>query len=244
MNSHEVFIHIRQGCFVGTGAIVRLPQCQWSKPDGYGKISQCITTTKHSKAKTVCVFLGIYCIFVLICMFSDKACSLICRAWLCYTHMCTFLPLLSLPWPKTIGMDLNRSMQSPGKITVPHSVTIMCDALMALGNEESTSYLLGFQTTHVKGGSRSSHLFFTIKATCPGCAWFDWDTQVCIQAIGTRDVSSKWVNKYAFDSELSPLSTSAKTGAQQVTCSFPVLESNSCIWIWNAWVKYLFWGDS
>ena len=61
MNSHEVFIHIHQGCFAGTGAIVRLPQCQWSKTDGYGKISQCITTTKHSKAKTVCVFLRIYC---------------------------------------------------------------------------------------------------------------------------------------------------------------------------------------
>ena len=62
MNSHEVFIYIHQGCFAGTGAIVRLPQCQWSKPDGYGKISQCIITTKHSKAKTVCIFLGIYCI--------------------------------------------------------------------------------------------------------------------------------------------------------------------------------------
>ena len=37
MNSHEVFIHIHQGCFAGTGAIVRLPQCQWSKPDGYEK---------------------------------------------------------------------------------------------------------------------------------------------------------------------------------------------------------------
>ena len=47
------------GCFTGTGAIARLPQCQWSKPDGYAKISQCITTTKHSKAKTVCIFLGI-----------------------------------------------------------------------------------------------------------------------------------------------------------------------------------------
>ena len=66
MNSHEVFIHIHQGCFAGTGAIVRLPQCQWSKPDGYGKISQCITTTKHSKAKTVCIFLGIYCMCFLI----------------------------------------------------------------------------------------------------------------------------------------------------------------------------------
>ena len=66
MNSREVFIHIHQGCFAGTGAIVRLPQCQWSKPDGYGKISQCITTTKHSKAKTVCIFLGIYCILTII----------------------------------------------------------------------------------------------------------------------------------------------------------------------------------
>ena len=55
MNSHEVFIHIHQGCFAGTGAIVRLPQCQWSKPDGYGKISQCITTTKQ---KTCAYFLG------------------------------------------------------------------------------------------------------------------------------------------------------------------------------------------
>ena len=61
MNSHEVFIHIHQGCFAGTGTIVRLPQCQWNKPDGYGIISQCITTTKHSKANTVCIFLGIYC---------------------------------------------------------------------------------------------------------------------------------------------------------------------------------------
>ena len=68
MNSHEVFIHIHQGCFAGTGAIVRLPQCQWSKPDGYGKISQCITTTKHSKAKTVCIFLGTYCTSQNICI--------------------------------------------------------------------------------------------------------------------------------------------------------------------------------
>ena len=62
MNSYEVFIHIHQGYFAGTGAIVRLPQCLWSKPERYGKISQCMTTTKHCKAKTVCIFLGIYCI--------------------------------------------------------------------------------------------------------------------------------------------------------------------------------------
>ena len=83
MNSHEVFIHIHQGCFAGTGAIVRLPQCQWSKPDGYGKISQCITTTKHSKAKTVCIFLGIYCMaHALLCfvvvMYSTILAECIC----------------------------------------------------------------------------------------------------------------------------------------------------------------------
>ena len=75
MNSHEVFIHIHQGCFAGTGAIVRLPQCQWSKPDGYGKISQCITTTKHSKAKTVCIFLGIYCTQSVKCVFHTTKTS-------------------------------------------------------------------------------------------------------------------------------------------------------------------------
>ena len=58
MNSEEVFIHIHQGCFAGTGAIVRLPQCQWSKPDGCGKISQCRTTAKHSKQKPCAYFLG------------------------------------------------------------------------------------------------------------------------------------------------------------------------------------------
>ena len=148
-------------------------------------------------------------------MFSDNACSLICRSlavFCTYMYLCTFLPLSSLPWPKPIGMAMNKSMQSPGKVTVSHAETIMCDALMALSNGESTSYLLGSRTTHVKGGSRGSHLFFIFKATCRGCAWFGWETQVCIQAIGTRDVSSKWVSKYAFDLEWSSLSTSTKTG--------------------------------
>ena len=72
MNSREVFIHIHQGCFAGTGAIVRSPQCQWSKPDGYGKISQCITTTKHSKAKTVCIFLGIYCTWTVLSFLCSR----------------------------------------------------------------------------------------------------------------------------------------------------------------------------
>ena len=39
----------------------------------------------------------------LICMFSDKAYSLICINCLCYVHICTFLPLLSLPSSKPIS---------------------------------------------------------------------------------------------------------------------------------------------
>ena len=90
MNSHEIFIHIHQGCFAGTGAIVRLPQCQWSKPDGYGKISQCITTTKHNKAKTVCIFLGICLVltplltnYLKVCI--DCQCTHISLNLCCYT---------------------------------------------------------------------------------------------------------------------------------------------------------------
>ena len=60
----------------------------------------------------------------------------------------------------------------------------------------------------------------------------------------SRQCQYKWVSKYAFELEWSSLSTSSKTGAQQVTCSFPGLESGSCIWIRDAWVKYLFWGNS
>ena len=78
---------------------------------------------------------------------------------------------------------------------------MMCDALMALCNEESTSYMLGFRIAHVKGGSRSSHLFFIIKDTRNSCTCFGWDTQACIQATGTRDVSITGVSKYAFDLE-------------------------------------------
>ena len=96
MNAHEVFIHIHQCCFAGTGAIVRLPQCQWSKPDGYGKISQYITTTKHSKAKTVCIFLGIYCMSVkgmdVVCYLASSETLLTVEVVLSYT----LVPSLSL----------------------------------------------------------------------------------------------------------------------------------------------------
>ena len=32
------FINILQGYFTGTGAIIRLPHCQWSNPEEYGQI--------------------------------------------------------------------------------------------------------------------------------------------------------------------------------------------------------------
>ena len=112
MNSHEVFIHIHQGCFAGTGAIVRLPQCQWSKPDGYGKISQCITTTKHSKAKTVCIFLGIYCMYIILSMcFMSCTCRMLCVIWNCSDAIfCLFvqLHLFLLQLLAEIKMPLHR----------------------------------------------------------------------------------------------------------------------------------------
>ena len=60
-------------------------------------------------------------------------------------------------------------------------------------------------------GSRSSHLFFIIEATCNSGACFGWDTQACNQAIGTRAVTSIWVSKYASDLERSFPSTSTKS---------------------------------
>ena len=99
MNSHEVFIHIHQGCFAGTGAIVRLPQCQWSKPDGCGKISQCMTTTKHSKAKTVCIFLGIYCTQMCYATFDIlSAASIFCVRTRLMKNIIHNIDSIKIPW--------------------------------------------------------------------------------------------------------------------------------------------------
>ena len=55
------FIHILQGCITGTGAIIWLPLCQWSNPEGYGYINGLYqTTTKHNKAWTVCIMWGMH----------------------------------------------------------------------------------------------------------------------------------------------------------------------------------------
>ena len=111
MNSQEVFIHIHQGCFSGTGAIVRLPQCQWSKPDGYGKSSQCITTTKHSKAKTVCIFLGIYCTSLALCPH-------------CSTHQTAVQPTIQNSHIGWLLPTCQRDMSGSHNGSLPTSVTI------------------------------------------------------------------------------------------------------------------------
>ena len=103
MNSHEVFIHIHQGCFAGTGAIVRLPQCQWSKPDGYGKISQCITTAKQ---KPCAYFLG-YTVYT-----SIHITSILHKMeiYTKYYHNAKYLPLMT--HGPTIYSKIKRSIRN------------------------------------------------------------------------------------------------------------------------------------
>ena len=65
-------------------------------------------------------------IFLLICMFSEKACSFICRS---LTLLCTWMHFLSFVGhaiTQTIGIALNKSMQSPGKITKCHMQRQCC----------------------------------------------------------------------------------------------------------------------
>ena len=121
MNSHEVFIHIHQGCFAGTGAIVRLPQCQWSKPDGYGKISQCITTTKHSKAKTVCIFLGIYCTSTRICLVPNAA-----KVYLAKDLAQPKSEIVKLEWPHMASPAIRLFVQRPYHDVTLNDVTCSC----------------------------------------------------------------------------------------------------------------------
>ena len=59
------FTHILQDHFTSTGAIIRLPQCQWSNPEGYGWINlmnlQCagnVITAKQITTKMCAHFMG------------------------------------------------------------------------------------------------------------------------------------------------------------------------------------------
>ena len=67
----DTFTHILQGYFTGTGAIIGLPLCLWSNPEGYDcpnahevtlkdmdKFYIYQTTIKH---KPMCIICGMYC---------------------------------------------------------------------------------------------------------------------------------------------------------------------------------------
>ena len=159
-NSHEVFIHIHQDCFAGTGAIVRLPQCQWSKPDGHGKISQCINTTKHSKAKTVCIFLGIYCNY-----HSVALTGLTYYSWPWWRHkMETFSALLAF-------CEGNPSVTggSPSHRPITRALVISLICNIEKVNQYSGTNLQ--QGLHIIMLSLSRH-FCCLKHVCFGPIWW------------------------------------------------------------------------
>ena len=109
-------------------------------------------------------------------------------------------------------MALNWNMQSPGKVTKFHMQRKRCVVpwwLQAMKNQIRICLASGLPMSRL--GVEAPTCFFIIKATCNSCACFGWDTQACTRAIGTRDVSCKWVSRYAFDLERSSLSTSTKT---------------------------------
>ena len=61
----DAFIQILQGCFTGTGAILWLPQCQWSNPEGCGLkwLVQNHNKTHQSanRIHNACMSLRVYC---------------------------------------------------------------------------------------------------------------------------------------------------------------------------------------
>ena len=60
VDSCDLCNHILQGCFTGTGAIMWLPQCQWSNPEGYGWNQLLQNFSKHNKVWNMCIFHGKY----------------------------------------------------------------------------------------------------------------------------------------------------------------------------------------
>ena len=145
MNSHEAFIHIHQGCFAGTGAIVRLPQCQWSKPDGCRQISQCITTTKHSKAKTVCIFLGIYCRNRL--TLQDQAFVRCCWRLTVHSDICD-LVILSVSWERHLSSSVPVWYMSYQSVYKMSSVIISIQIVRLFWNTYSHSFHLNITCVH------------------------------------------------------------------------------------------------
>ena len=57
-NSCDLYPHTLQGCFTGTGAILWLPQCQWSNPERY-ILNQ--TIPNHNQEKNMRIIVQNYC---------------------------------------------------------------------------------------------------------------------------------------------------------------------------------------
>ena len=143
-----------------------------------GKVTKMRTLNKPScevrrlsKLKPACL---IY-LYSFVCSATRGVPSFV-KAWLCYAHGCTFLAWLSMPAPDPLAWHLIEACNHQEK---QESVTCWDNDVWCLDGD----------------GGRSSLLFFITKATCNSCACLGWDAQACIQAIGTMDVSSKWVSK-------------------------------------------------
>ena len=70
VNLYDKFIHILQGCFTVTEAII-LPWCQWSKPEEYSWV---ISTSTQTHLLQYCLERG--------CLGAAHQNMLLCRSWL------------------------------------------------------------------------------------------------------------------------------------------------------------------
>ena len=88
------FTHILQGSFTGTGAILWLPQCQWSNPEGYGSISHESTwrwLCNHKKtihSQMMFIFYGIYC----------KLKCIVHRSFISFAQSCQIIDGFDIMW--------------------------------------------------------------------------------------------------------------------------------------------------
>ena len=89
----------------------------------------------------------------------------------------------------------------------------MCDTLLALGNEESTSYLFGSALPMPRMGVEAPTCSSSKPPTIAVHVWSKTHRPASRQLVQGMLV----VNKPAFDLEQSSLSASTKRGAQQVT---------------------------
>ena len=91
------FTHILQGYFTGTGAIVWLPQCQWSNPEGYDLMDHMNSQPKYNKTKPCAELINGYWMHMV--DFALFCCSYVANSWWNTLIISPYSPLL-LHWPK------------------------------------------------------------------------------------------------------------------------------------------------